>query len=175
MLACKEIAYFFLTGPESNAQKQIKYPLEGIFMIEPKKSVKNIATPSKTGDEKPLYFSIQARTPKGIGNRILKLLPKNTKEKAFLIDQNLSITPEDRGELYHFLCQNFKYVYLMDSAIEKQNVCAEFTEIFPDESMIMLFEKVPEFKDISWDEPLKNNYISPNFHTLSKKEKSESV
>jgi hypothetical protein len=164
----EEIAYFLITSRESQTHKQIKCPLEAIFVVESKKFAKNIADPSPGKENAPTCLSIEGQTAKVIATRLLKLLPEITAEKAFLIDQNLPLTIKNRLALYHLLCRKFKYVYFLDSLFERRNGSAEFTEIFPDESIIMLFEKVPELKDIPWDEPLKNNRISPDFHTMKR-------
>jgi hypothetical protein len=167
-LECEEMAYFLLMDRESLAYKQVRYPLEGVFIIEARRSPRNMPIPEDVSNRIPLCFSINLRTARNIVNKILQLMPEIDCEKAFLFDQNLPLTPKNRIALYHLLRRNFRHAYFLDSHLKERHKSVEFTEIFPDESMIMLFEKVPELRDIPWDEPIKNNCVSPDFHTLKK-------
>jgi hypothetical protein len=164
----EEMAYFLLMDRESLAYKQVRYPLAGVFIIEARKSPKNTPIPEDVRHRVPLCFSLNARTARNIVGKISQLIPEMSREKAFLFDKNLPLTPKNRTTLYHLLRRTFKYIYFLDPLLEGRHESVEFTEIFPDESMITLFEKVPELRDIPWDEPIKNNRVSPDFHTLKK-------
>jgi hypothetical protein len=164
----EEMAYFLLMDRESLAYKRVRYPLEGVFIIEVRRSPRNMPIPEDVSDRIPLCFSINLRTARNIASRISELMPEIDREKAFLLDQNLPLTPRNRIALYHLLRRTFRYAYSLDALLEERHKSVEFTEIFPDESMITLFEKVPELRDIPWDEPIKNNRVSPDFHTLKK-------
>lgn len=164
----EEMAYFLIMGRESLAYKQARYPLEGVFIIEVRRSPKNIPIPEDMRSRVPLCFSLNVRTARNIVGKISQLIPEMSREKAFLLDQNLPLTPKNRTNLYYLLRRTFRYAYFLDSTFEERHESVEFTEIFPDESMITLFEKVPDLRDIPWDEPIKNNRVSPDFHTLKK-------
>lgn len=141
----KEVTYYLITDTSNLSLQQIRYPIEAVLSIDPGKKFlsENIQIEHKTFSR----FIIPMRTPKGINNQILKLLPNSSKdkEKAFFIDYRLPLTAANRLTLYHLLLQNYKHVYLLDPEIEEQDNFSDFVEIFPDEKTIMLFEQVQEF------------------------------
>jgi hypothetical protein len=143
----KDVVYYLITDITGSIAKQISYPIEAIFVVNPEKEsfFKSIQ------GERKVYspFIIHARTPNGIRNQILKTLSATSKEKeeekAFLIDYHLPLSPSNRLLLYHLLLQNYKHVYLIDSKNEESDESLNFIEIFPDERAITLCEQMSDF------------------------------
>ncbi|MDR1590561.1 MAG: hypothetical protein LBR92_01005 [Puniceicoccales bacterium] len=140
-----ELIYYLITDATSSTLEQVVYPLKGVFVVSPDK--RSSSAPDQRESETFPLFAIHARTPSGINNQILKLLPfmPEGKENAFLIDYHLSLSLDSRLALYRLLSEKHKHVYFLNPMGEEQNNFSDFTEIFPDEKIIMLFEQVAKF------------------------------
>jgi hypothetical protein len=141
----EEMVYYLITDAAGSMGEQMTYPIEAVFAISfgEKSSTKTPHGKHKTTPN----FIIRGQTPSEINDQILKLLSPGAEnqQKAFFIDRNSSLPFADCLALYHLLLQNYKHVYFLGSMTKEKNDFPAFTEIFPDERSIMLFEQIPEF------------------------------
>jgi hypothetical protein len=141
----EEMIYYLITDTTEFTWEQMDYPIEVVFAVNFSKKpfTETLQMKHKTSSR----FVIHGQTPNEINDQILKLLPpmpENSK-KAFFIDHHLAFSPADRLTLYCLLLQSCRHVYFLGSTTKEQNDFSDFTEIFPDEKSVMLFEQTPEF------------------------------
>ncbi|MDR2200701.1 MAG: hypothetical protein LBN94_01100 [Puniceicoccales bacterium] len=143
-----EISYFLVTDRLRFIFGKTQFPIKAVFVVTYDQPENFSQTVPKSEKDPTIHFLTHKRDSEIIADHIVQLSQNFDEEKIFLIDQKLSLSNQDRTQLYYALLQRYKKTYFMDFDSEEEDIDGEdFVDITPADNQISLSDKMQEFNE----------------------------